>query len=178
MNCSRQAFHMVQGGPLSNWQDGPWTEIKQGCAEESLPYFSFSQWVNSEKLQEGLHCCHQSQPSSRSGWKDCISKKKKKRGKPVKFGKYDEQNSMYLRAIRKAGGKVNRTFVQGAAFGILHQKAPHLLHGVNVRTRAWCNSILKCIRFVKHKGTKQQRRYLQIQLNNKEGTWTEFIIPW
>ena len=44
--------------------------------------------------------------------------KKKKRGKPLKFGKHDAEIIANLRAIRKAGGKVNRTVVQGAAFGI------------------------------------------------------------
>ena len=109
---------------------------------------------------------------------------KKKRGKPVKFGKYDEPIIMYLRAIRKAGGKVNRTVVQGAAFGILRQKAPHLLHDENVITRAWCNALLKHTRFVKHKGTKaakmvpadaaeQQRRYL----NRIHYTMKRYNIP-
>jgi len=52
--------------------------------------------------------------------------KKKKRGKPLKFGKHDAEIITYLRAIRKAGGKVNRTVVQGAAFGIvLRRRAPH-----------------------------------------------------
>jgi len=112
------------------------------------------------------------------------SLKKKKRGKPVKFGKYDEQIIIYLRAIRKAGGKVNRTVVQGAAFGILRQKAPHLLHGENVITRAWCNSILRRIKFVKRKGTKaakkvpedaaeQHRRYL----NRVHYTMKRYNIP-
>ena len=58
--------------------------------------------------------------------------KKKKRGKPVKFGKYDQEIITYLRAIRKAGGKVNRPVVQGAALGILRRKAPHMLHQRNV----------------------------------------------
>ena len=49
--------------------------------------------------------------------------KKKKRGKPLKFGKHDAEIITYLRAIRKAGGKVNRTVVQGAAFGILRRRA-------------------------------------------------------
>ena len=35
-------------------------------------------------------------------------------------------HNIYLQAIRKAGGKVNRTVVQSAAFGILRRKAPHL----------------------------------------------------
>ena len=97
--------------------------------------------------------------------------KKKKRGKPVKFGKHDAEIITYLRAIRKAGGKVNRTVVQGAAFGILRRRAPHLLHGDYVITRSWCNSILRRLKFVKRKGTKaakkvpvdaaeQHRRYL------------------
>ena len=80
--------------------------------------------------------------------------KKKKRGKPVKFGKYDQQIITYLRAIRKAGGKVNRPVVQGAALGILRRKAPHMLHQRNVVSRGWCNSILRRIKFVKRKGTK------------------------
>ena len=87
------------------------------------------------------------------------SLKKKKRGKPVKFGKYDAQIITYLRAIRKHGGKVNRPVVQGAAFGILREKAPHLLQpGENVITRAWCNSILRRIKFVKRKGTKAAKK--------------------
>ena len=111
--------------------------------------------------------------------------KKKKRGKPVKFGKYDADIITYLRAIRKAGGKVNRPVVQGAAFGILREKAPHLLQpGEKVITRAWCNSILKRIRFVKRKGTKaakkvpadapeQHRRYL----NRIYYTMKKYNIP-
>ena len=84
--------------------------------------------------------------------------KKKKRGKPVKFGKHDAEIITYLRAIRKAGGKVNRTVVQGAAFGILRRRAPHLLHGDNVITRSWCNSILRRLKFVKRKGTKAAKK--------------------
>ena len=53
--------------------------------------------------------------------------KKKKKGKPVKFGNYVEEIITYLRAIRKAGGKVNCPVVQGAALGILRRKASHML---------------------------------------------------
>ena len=56
------------------------------------------------------------------------SLKKKKRGKPVKFGKYDAHIITYLRAIRKAGGKVNRPVVQGAAFGILLERKHHVFY--------------------------------------------------
>ena len=78
--------------------------------------------------------------------------KKKKRGKPLKFGKYDADIITYLRAIRKAGGKVNRPVVQGAAFGILRQKAPQLLQpGERFIAHAWCNLILRRVRFVKER---------------------------
>ena len=53
--------------------------------------------------------------------------KKKKRRKPLKFGKHDAEIVQYLRAIRKAGGKANCTIVQGAALGILRSRAPRLL---------------------------------------------------
>ena len=66
----------------------------------------------------------------------------------------------------------------------MHQKAPHLLHGENVITRAWCNSILRRIKFVKRKGTKaakkvpadaaeQHRRYL----NRVYYTMKRYNIP-
>ena len=84
--------------------------------------------------------------------------KKKKRGKPLKFGKHDGEIVQYLRAIRKAGGKVNRTIVQGAALGILRRRAPHLLYQRNVVSRGWCNSILRRIKFVKRKGTKAAKK--------------------
>ena len=61
--------------------------------------------------------------------------KKKKRGKPVKFGKYDAEIITYLRSIRRSGGKVNRPIVQGAALGILRRKAPHMLMQRNVVSR-------------------------------------------
>ena len=50
----------------------------------------------------------------------------------MKFGKYDGDIT-YLHAIRKAGGKVNRPVVQGAALGIMREKAPHLQPGKKVK---------------------------------------------
>ena len=84
--------------------------------------------------------------------------KKRKRGKPVKFGKYDADIITYLRAIRRSGGKVNRPIVQGAALGILRRKAPHMLWQRNAVSRGWCNSILRRIKFVKRKGTKAAKK--------------------
>ena len=84
--------------------------------------------------------------------------KKKQRGKPVKFGKHDAEIIFYLRSIRRAGGKVNRPIVQGAALGILRRKAPHMLYQRNVVSRAWANSILRRMKFVKRKGTKSAKK--------------------
>ena len=87
------------------------------------------------------------------------SLKRKKMGRPLKLGKYDADVMNYVRAVRKAGGKVNRTVVIGAALGILRLKAPELLQpGRKVVTRGWANSLLKRMKFVKRKGTKAAKK--------------------
>ena len=110
--------------------------------------------------------------------------KKKKRGKPLKFGKHDAEIVQYLRAIRKAGGKVNRTIVQGAALGILRRRAPHMLYQRNVVSRGWCNSILRRIKFVKRKGTKAAKKVpvdapeqIHKYLNRIHYTMKKYNIP-
>jgi len=110
--------------------------------------------------------------------------KKKKRGKPLKFGKHDAEIVQYLRAIRKAGGKVNRTIVQGAALGILRRRAPHMLYQRNVVSRGWCNSIRRRLKFVKRKGTKAAKKVpvdapeqIHRYLNRIHYTMKKYNIP-
>ena len=64
--------------------------------------------------------------------------------------------SIQTESLRKAGGVVNTAIVVSAAYGIISVREPSLLreHGGHLElTKSWAKSLLKCMGYVKRKGS-------------------------
>lgn len=85
----------------------------------------------------------------------------KKRGKPLLMGDFDDDVQRHIRAIRDAGGAVNRTIVIATARGVIHARNRALLaeNGGHIHlTRGWAASLMTRMGFVMRKATKAARK--------------------
>ena len=98
----------------------------------------------------------------------------KKRGKPVKFGRHDQEITTYIRRLRTAGSRINRVIVKGSAVGVLTKRNATLLltaSGKSTVTDTWARSVLKRLRFKKRKGTKAARKVPENSVQLGEEYW-------
>ena len=98
---------------------------------------------------------------------------KKKMGRPLLFGAYDQVIVDYTRRLRRHGARVNSKIVMGTARGIVMRRAPQLLHekgGAKKITRDWARSLLVRINFSKRKGTRKAKK----NLGNEEAVAAQF----
>ena len=97
---------------------------------------------------------------------------KKKMGRPLLFGAYDQVIVDYTRTLRRHGARVNSKIVRG----IVMRRAPQLLHekgGAKKITRDWARSLLVRRKFSKRKGTRKAKKNLgtrKLLLHNST-TW-------
>ena len=68
----------------------------------------------------------------------------------------DKSIQTFIESLRKARGVVNTAIVVSAAYGIISVREPSLLreHGGHLElTKSWAKSLLKCMGYVKRKGS-------------------------
>ena len=98
---------------------------------------------------------------------------KKKMGRPLLFGSYDQVIVDYTRRLRRHGTRVNSKIVMGTARGIVIRRAHQLLHekgGEKKITRDWARSLLLRIKFSRRKGTRKAKK----NLGNEEQVALQF----
>ncbi|CAH1239155.1 Hypp5730 [Branchiostoma lanceolatum] len=97
----------------------------------------------------------------RQGTNDIDNFAHKKVGRPLKLGDIDPVVQEFVRSTRKAGGPINRPGVMSGAKGIVLRRDRSLLteYGGHIEiTKAWANSLLVRMNFVRRKATKAARK--------------------
>ncbi|CAH1257592.1 POGZ [Branchiostoma lanceolatum] len=110
----------------------------------------------------------------RQGTNDIASFPHKNVGRPLKLGDLDAEMQKFARSTRQGGGVVNRPMIMAAAKGLLMRRDRSVLveYGGHIEiTKAWANSLLLRMNFVKRKGTKAARKLPA----DFEGTRDEFL---
>eukprot|EP00058_Branchiostoma_floridae_P006720 XP_002592208.1 hypothetical protein BRAFLDRAFT_84636 [Branchiostoma floridae] len=98
---------------------------------------------------------------ARQGTNDIASFPHKNVGRPLMLGDIDEVVQVFVRSTRDAGGVVNRAVIMSTAKGIIMRRDRSLLkeYGGHIEiTKAWVNSLLVRMNYVKRKATKAARK--------------------
>ena len=89
----------------------------------------------------------------------------RKRGRPLTLGDVDTKAQAYIKALRKAGTPVNVNIVLAAAEGVVTAVDRTLLkkNGGTIELKCpWAQSLMRCMKFVKRRGSTQVKAKLSV----------------